>query len=613
MRIPDSTLSEIRDRVDIAEVIGEHVALQRRGSRYWGLCPFHQEKTPSFSVTPERGVFYCFGCHKGGTVFDFVMETEKVPWRDAVQMLAKKAGVELPQEESEPDGLPRETFLELHRRVAGSFHWLLTESPQAEAARRYLEGRGVSRESIDAFQLGYAPPDRHWLHRFLIQKGYSPEFLGRTGLFVEGGRGEGGREAGTALFGNRLMFPIANARGEVLAFGGRVLGSGQPKYLNSPETAFFRKGEHLFGMDRAAQAIRTAGCFVLVEGYMDVIAMHQAGFPLAVAPLGTSLTDRQARLLKRYAPRGVLLFDGDDAGRKAAARAVEVLEHQDLIAQVATIPQDQDPADLAHAGQADVLKRLIEQAKDSFAYLLERALGENDRSRVEGRERIRDTLFPYVAAPGSQMRRDGYIAMLAAALDADRDAVQRDFDAWLARGRQRERPASATGAQVGAPAGAASRGEARPGQPGGGISEELFLLLAVAANRGLFPQVRNAGITLSDLEDERARTLFVALEEAYRVEETGFDALCARMEDPGLRELAIRKVSSGEFDMNQEQLVADAIRRIRRRALDRKRDTLGAEMRRAEREKPDPARMRELQAEKIHLDSEIQRLAKSPN
>ncbi|HET6487905.1 MAG TPA: DNA primase, partial [Spirochaetia bacterium] len=290
MRIPDSTLSEIRDRVDIAEVIGEHVSLQRRGSRFWGLCPFHQEKTPSFSVTPERGVFYCFGCHKGGTIFDFVMETEKVPWRDAVQMLARKAGIELPQDDPDPDGLPREAFLELHRRVAGSFHWLLTEGQQAAAARQYLESRGVTGESIEAFQLGYAPPDRQWLHGFLVQKGYSPEFLARTGLFVEGSR-----EQAMALFGNRIMFPIANARGEVLAFGGRALGSGQPKYLNSPETAFFRKGEHLFGMDRAAQAIRTDGFFVLVEGYMDVIAMHQAGFSAAVAPLGTSLTDRQAR------------------------------------------------------------------------------------------------------------------------------------------------------------------------------------------------------------------------------------------------------------------------------------------------------------------------------
>jgi len=251
MRIPESTLSEIRDKLDIAEVIGEHVTLQRKGGRYWGLCPFHQEKSPSFTVTPEKGVFYCFGCHKGGTVFDFVMEVEKVPWRDAVELLAKKAGVEIPHEEDERGGIKREVVFELYRRVAGSFHWLLTEGPQAEAARGYLERRGVQRETMNAFQLGYAPADREWLFRFLLQKSYSAEFLGQVGLFLDGSRGRGG-----ALFANRIMFPIANARGEILAFGGRALGDGQPKYLNSPETAFFRKGENLFGMDKAGQAIR---------------------------------------------------------------------------------------------------------------------------------------------------------------------------------------------------------------------------------------------------------------------------------------------------------------------------------------------------------------------
>ncbi len=168
MRIPESTLSAIRDRLDIAEVIGESVTLQRRGGRYWGLCPFHQEKSPSFTVTPDKGVFYCFGCQKGGTIFDFVMEIEKVPWRDAVELLAKKAGIEIPREDEQRDGIARESFLELYRRVAGSFHWLLTEGQQGEAARSYLESRGVLRETIDAFQIGFAPPERDWLFRFLV-------------------------------------------------------------------------------------------------------------------------------------------------------------------------------------------------------------------------------------------------------------------------------------------------------------------------------------------------------------------------------------------------------------------------------------------------------------
>src|SRR5208283_2303962 len=396
MRIPESTLTEIRDRLDIAEVIGETVTLQRRGGRYWGLCPFHQEKSASFTVTPDKGVFYCFGCQKGGTIFDFIMEMEKIPWRDAVELLAKKAGIEIPREDEQRDGISRESFLELYRRVAGSFHWLLMEGPQGEPARTYLESRGLRRETVEAFQIGYAPPDREWLFEFLVQKSYSPDFLGKTGLFFDSAKGREG-----ALFAGRIMFPISNARGEIIAFGGRAMGDVQPKYLNSPETAFFRKGENLFGLDKAAPAIRKEGRVILVEGYMDVIAMHQAGFANCVAPLGTALTESQVRVLKRYAGKALLLFDSDAAGQKATDRAIELLEKQDLFVQVAVVEGGKDPADLVQKGETEALRGLLEKPQDSFPYSLGKALSVHDRSRAEGKERIRDDLFPFVAAAAS--------------------------------------------------------------------------------------------------------------------------------------------------------------------------------------------------------------------
>ncbi len=610
MRIPESTLAEIRGKLDIAEVVGEHVALQRKGARFWGLCPFHQEKSPSFTVTPDKGIYYCFGCHKHGTVFDFIMEVEKVPFRDAVELLAKKAGVEIPHEQEEQGGIRRDAFIELYKRVAGSFHWLLKEGPQAEAARAYLQRRGLKSETVEGFALGYAPADREWLFRFLSQKSYSADFLALTGLFLEPRQGQGPESSPRALFADRLMFPIANPRGEVIAFGGRILGEGQPKYLNSPETAFFRKGENLFGLDKAAAAIRQAGRFTLVEGYMDVLAMHQAGFTACVAPLGTALTEAQVRLLRRYATRCVVLFDGDEAGQKATARAIEMLERQDLIVQVVALPGGRDPADFVQAGEEAALAALIEKPEDSFPYLLSRALAANDRSRAEGREGVRDALFPFVAAPASQLRRDGYLTSLADALDADPAAVRRDFSAWLARRRPGgPGPApEAAGLRTSAgPLAGAQVAADRRGRPEG-LSTELFVMLAVAANRELFAVVRNAGIGITDLEDADARTLFVALEEAYRAEEEGFEAVCARIEEPGLRELAMRKVASGEFDLNQERLVSDGVRRIRARMLARKRDALAAEMRKAEKGEPDPAHMRDLLAEKMHLDDELERL-----
>ncbi len=586
MRIPESTLSEIQNRLDIAEVIGEYVPLSRRGGRYWGLCPFHQEKSPSFSVTPDKGVFYCFGCHKGGGLFQFVMDVEKLPWRDAVELLAKKAGVEIPQADAGEEGARRETFLELYKRVAGSFHWLLGEGAQAEAARKYLASRGVSREIIDGFQLGFAPPEREWLHKFLLQKSYSGEFLAQTGLFMQGQRGSTG-----SLFANRIMFPIANARGEILAFGGRALGDAQPKYLNSPETAFFRKGENLFGLDKAAASIRGAGAFVLVEGYMDVLAMHQADILNCIAPLGTALTESQVRLLKRYSHKGVVVFDGDDAGQKATMRAIEMLERQDLIAEVVELPGGQDPADFVQKGEIGKLKGFLESPRESFSHLVGKAVQRHDRLTAEGREGVRDFLFPFVAAVSSQVRADGYLSRIAEALEADVQAVRGDFAAWRSKDRDR------------------SRGRRQPeAEKPGGLSSDLFLMVAVAAHPELYPVVRNGGVSLSDLDDEQARELFVALEESFRAEEMGLDALCARLESPALKDLVMRGAVSGEFDLNQEKMVRDGVRQVRQRELRKRIDQLGAEMRRAEREKPDAARMRDLLAEKMHLDDELAKL-----
>lgn len=586
MRIPDRTLAEIQSRLDLAEVAGEYTNLIRRGGRWWGCCPFHQEKTPSFSVTPEKGVFYCFGCHKGGGLFQLVMEAEKVPFRDAVELLAKKAGVELPREEEQPGGIRREAYVELNRRVAGSFRWLLQESPSAEAARRYLAGRRLSAATAEAFQLGWAPGDRSWLWKFLCGKSYTPEFLAHTGLFREPQR-EG--EERPALFVERIMFPIANARGEVLAFGGRALGDGQPKYLNSPETAFFRKGENLYGIDKAGPAIREAGCYHLVEGYVDVLAMHQAGIANTVAPLGTALTEQQVRALKRWSANAVLVFDGDEAGTKATMRAVELCERQEVSASIVSLPPGRDPADFVQTGEEEALRALLAARRPAFPFLLDGALARHGRSGAEAKERVRDFLFPFVAAAASRLRAEEYLQQLADALGASPEAVAADFDRWKSRQRGRLRPSG-------------------PAADEGAMPPELFLMLALAANRDLFPSVRASGVALADLDDERARALYVALEEGFRSEESGLDALLARIEDAGLRDLVVRKAASGEFDVNPDRIVADSVRRIRQRRLRRAREAVHARLRRLEGERSDPAEVRELLAEKQHLDSELAKL-----
>ncbi len=281
MKIPDRIIDDIAQRLDIAEVVGDYVTLKPKGGRYWGLCPFHREKTPSFTVTPDKGVYYCFGCHQGGSIYSFVMEMEKLTFVEAVRFLAKKAGVEISWEEKTDHSDKRSAFLELYRRVAGSLHHILMNREIAERARNYLQARGFNQDILTFFQVGYAPAKRNWFYGFLQKKNYSEGFLKASGLFSQ----HDGRV--NPYFRDRIIFPIVNTRGEVIAFGGRTLGNLEPKYLNSPETPFFRKGANLVGLNQAMKSIREEKNFILVEGYLDVLALKQCGIDNAVAHLGT--------------------------------------------------------------------------------------------------------------------------------------------------------------------------------------------------------------------------------------------------------------------------------------------------------------------------------------
>jgi len=327
-----------------------------------------------------------------------------------------------------------------------------------------------------------------------------------------------------------------------------------------------------------------------VEGYVDVLAMHQAGVTNTVAPLGTALTEPQVRALKRWAGAAVLVFDGDEAGRKATLRAIELCERQEVSASVVVLPAGRDPADYVQAVEEDALRSVLAGKRPSFAFLVDEAAGRFGSSGAEAKEKARDFLFPFVAAATSRLRAEEYLRQAAYALGASTEAVSADFARWQDRQRGRV-PA----------AGPAAADDAA-------TTPELFLMLALAANRDLFPGARAGGVSLADIEDARARALFVALEEGFRGEEAGMDALLARLEDAGLRELVVRKAASGEFDENPDRIVADSVRRIRQRSLRRARDAVEAKLRRLEGDRADRAAEQELLAEKQHLDSELSRL-----
>ena len=599
MRVPDAQIAQILGRVDIVEVVGEYTALRQRGGRFWGLCPFHSEKTPSFTVSADKSAFYCFGCGKGGGLIQFVMDMEGQSFPDTLRALAERVGIELESERGPSDAISRREYVDLNSRLAATFHHLLRTSAEAAPARAYLQGRGIGDDAVADFQLGWAPAAPGWLLRFLHGKQYSDRFLSQSGLFVARREAAGGAASELrGLFRARLTFPIANARGEVLAFGGRTLaGDGVPKYVNSAETPFFRKNEQLFGLDRARALLRagSAGAagigqpsVVVVEGYTDVIALAGLGVA-AVATLGTAFGAAHARLLKRQGLSATVMFDADDAGRTAAQRALRMLAQHEVPAAVAPLPPGSDPADLVAAGTSAQLHRVLETPITASRYTIQTACAGADLGTAEGKEQAFNALLPYLLEVDSAITREGLLQEVAEQLRLDYDTVSAEF----------RRRAAGSGARRTEP----RRPEAPDSET---VGAELRLMLAVTVNREQFSVVRDR-LQADELQDDRARALYIVLEDCFRHGQSDSDSLLLRIESDELRARVAQTLVNGEFADNVEAYVAGGVRQVRSHALERQRDRLMERVRRAEHEGSTEA-MSELLADKIFLDSELNKL-----
>ena len=377
-RLSDAWLDELKSRISLEEIVSEYVPLKQKGRRFWGCCPFHNEKTPSFSVDSESQLYYCFGCHKGGTTIHFIMEMERLDFMDAVKLLAERAHMELPERTgdaaSRVNADERERIYEANTLAARFFHTLLWKEEGAEVLN-YLYGRGLNDSDIRRFGLGASPKGWDVLAKYLEEQGYSDALLEKAGLVV--------RRDGRVydMFRGRAIFPIINAQGKVVGFGGRAMGDAQPKYLNTSETPVFNKRQGLYALNMAKKE-RGLGRLVLVEGYMDTVSLRKYGVQGVVATLGTALTEEQARLIKRYAPEVWISYDGDGAGRKAALRALDIFDAQDMRAKVIDYPAGMDPDDFVKAnGQAgfDALPKY-----DATEYRMMRARDDLDVSTQEG-------------------------------------------------------------------------------------------------------------------------------------------------------------------------------------------------------------------------------------
>jgi DNA primase len=588
-RISEATIQEVNNRADALSVIGEFVRLEKKGGRYWGLCPFHNEKTPSFSVEPDRKFYYCFGCGKGGGLISFVQEMDKLSFPEAVEALASRFGVEVTYEggeipvKSDAATERRDQMLELYERVAGSFHHILARTESGAFVRDYLRSRAVSEEIAEAFKLGYAPADRYWLHGFLAKKGYSPDFLASSGLFSQ-------KNERYAFFADRLIFPISDRRGRIVAFGGRILRGDGPKYLNSSESELFKKGENLFALSQALSEIRKTKRAYICEGYMDVIALHQAGVRNAVAPLGTAFTEAQARLLLRWAERVFLVFDSDQAGRNAAEKGVFICRNVGLSCSVVTVQGGKDPADILLSYGPEALQKAVECYINDFDYLVERARSRFDISDSEGKAKATAFMFPFLETLDSEVSRDSCVGAIADVFGVDRSAVAADFAGRSDPKRNR------------------SSGAAERPRMDVKMNDELFLLLAVVVNRGLYRKLR-ASLSPEDFDDPRAKELFVVLEECFRNESEDLDGLLSAIVDEDLRAFVLARSASDAFTVNPERIVSDGISRITQKSLERRRSELLIRMRSAKGAGLEDAKaLEDLLTEKMHIDAELSRL-----
>ena len=365
MAIPGRFLDDLIARTDLVDLVSESVRLTKKGNSYWGCCPFHSEKTPSFHVVPDRQIYKCFGCGKGGGAINYVMELENLPYRDAVAVLAKRVGMEVPEFKGSSPGMRerREKLLEMNKQAARLFHkWL--NSPEGAHGLNYLQKRGLSKQTLTRFGLGFAPDSWDALIRAMTQLGYDKRDLLDAGLAVSN---KDGRIYDR--FRNRVMFPIIDVRGNVIGFGGRVMDDSTPKYLNSPDTPVYNKSRNVFALNIAKTS--KAGRVILTEGYMDTIALHQAGFDSAVASLGTSLTAEHAQLLARYFQQAIIAYDSDTAGVAAAQRAIPLLEKAGMKVRVLRMTGAKDPDEYIKAFGRDAFGRLLDQSENQVDYRLE--------------------------------------------------------------------------------------------------------------------------------------------------------------------------------------------------------------------------------------------------
>lgn len=534
----DGIIEEIKSRLDIVEVISEYVSLKRNGTRWKGLCPFHGEKTPSFIVSPDRQMFHCFGCHTGGDMISFVMKKEGLSFPDAIEMLARRAGVEIkrPNQNPEAQGV-QDALYAMQKEAMAFFSEGLRASPDAMA---YLKRREISDETIARFSLGYAPQGWHGLLDRLRRKKFNLPHILQSGLVVAGDKGT------YDMFRQRVMFPIMSLRGEPIAFGGRVLNGGEPKYLNSPETPIFRKSETLYALNFAKEEIRRADKVVVVEGYMDAIACHQAGIKNVVAPLGTALTSGHAERLRRLAETLVLLFDGDKAGVAAARRSLGLALESGFKVRVLLLPDGNDPDGIIRSHGAEHLTEMLEAASTPVGFLV-------DTSGKRGSDAAKEA-FEVLGKVTDALLRDDLIHELAERTGTREQSIREEL-----KKMKRAGPAHTEHAQR----------PVAPQKKPHTMPDEEYQLLAVALTAPQMLEKILAELSVEEFQDSMARDILSKLTGLSEGQDLMAHALSGPESEETRAFVSRLIMDSGMDDAEDiEKIVSDCTRKMLTRRTD---------------------------------------------
>ncbi len=574
---------------DMASIVGEYTRLERRGNALWGCCPFHNEKSASFHIEPDKNFYYCFGCHAGGDIIKFVMEMEKLSYVEAVTFLAKKAGVEVVYQQGtqfhQDENRLKEidAVKEVYNRIASTFHYLLTETEGGRKALEYIKERGLTDETIEKFKLGYSPEDRNWLKSFLRKKNYSDAFLEKTGLIKNG----------YPFFHGRLMFPIFDRRGETVAFGGRILSGDGPKYLNSSEMPHYKKRETLYAFNFAKNSIREKRTVILCEGYMDVIAYHQCGIDYAVAPLGTAFTDGQINIIKGFADTVLLSFDSDGAGQNATNKAILMCRQANLTVKVIRLTGAKDPAEIMIKYGAETLTNFVNSAILDNDFLLSKLMQQYPQPSPEDKTKAAYAFFPYVDSLQSDIQKDVCLEQFSQAFNLRLETVKRDFNHRDELRSRVENKGKMQGPEV-------------PREIK--MNAELRAVLAVISNLDQFKVMRD-GLSADDFEDPLARELFVILEEGFGTGNISLSVILGQCGNEEVQRMITKVIASGEFSGNDVQFVRDSMKIIKRNSIERQRERLMERIRSfTPVTQEDKNQFQILLSEKMQLDKKVQEM-----